>query len=112
MIRREGFDPGLWFLAMDGDEIAGGSLCQDYPDEGWVEQLGVRRAWRRNGVGLALLRHTFREFYRRDRRRVGLGVDSQSPTGATRLYRRAGMHVARQLDSYQKELRPGEDPGA
>jgi hypothetical protein len=37
----------------------------------------------------------------------GLGVDSQNLTGATRLYERAGMHVALQHDTYEKELRPG-----
>ncbi len=112
MIKREDFDPSLWFLAMDGDEIAGGSLCFSYSHEGWVDELGVRRPWRRRGLGLALLRHSFREFYRRGQRKVALGVDSQNTTGATRLYQRAGMRVARQYDSYQKELRPGRDPVA
>jgi mycothiol synthase len=110
MIEREDFDPSLWFLALDGDVIAGGSLCYMYPNEGWVDVLGVRRPWRRKGLGLALLRHSFAEFYRRNQHRVALGVDSQNTTGATRLYRRAGMHVARQYDAYQKVLRMGKDP--
>jgi mycothiol synthase len=107
MIKREDFDPTLWFLAMDGEEIAGVSLCVSYPQEGWVDRLGIRRPWRRQGLGLALLRHSFVEFYRRGQGRVTLGVDSQSATGATRLYGQAGMHVARQYDTYHKELRPG-----
>lgn len=53
-------DPSLWFLAMDGDEIAGMVSCRmeadDDPDKGWVSVLGVRRPWRRRGLGLALLR--------------------------------------------------------
>lgn len=109
MIKREDFDPTLWFLAMDGDQIVGGSLCHNYPNEGWVNQLGVRRPWRRKGVGLTLLYHSFSEFYQRGQRRVSLGVDSQSTTGATQLYQRAGMHTVRQFDSYQKVLRPGKD---
>ena len=32
---------------------------------------------------------------------------SQNLTGATRLYERAGMHVARTYISYEKELRAG-----
>ena len=110
LIEREDFDPNLWFLAMDGDKIAGGALCHSYPDEGWVNILGVRRPWRRQGLGLGLLLHSFREFYQRGQRKVSLGVDSQSQTGATRLYRRAGMQVVRQFDTYEKELRPGKDP--
>lgn len=107
------FDPSLWFLAMDGDEIAGLSLCQSHtaedPNMGFVDSLGVRRPWRRKGLGLALLHHSFGELYRRGKCRVGLGVDAGSLTGATRLYERAGMHVHRQYANYEKELRPGVD---
>ena len=107
---REGFDPSLWFLAMDGAEIAGFALCADEKEQGgWVHVLGVRRAWRRRGIGLALLYHAFAEFYRRGIRAVYLGVDAQSLTGATRLYERAGMHVVRQYRSYEKELRAGKE---
>ena len=60
---------------------------------------------------MALLLHSFGEFYRRGIDKVGLGVDAQNLTGATRLYERAGMHVALQHDTYEKELRPGEEPG-
>jgi ribosomal protein S18 acetylase RimI-like enzyme len=107
----ESFDRSLWFMAMDGDEIAGISLCwpEHYGDAtiGWVGTLGVLRPWRRRGLGLALLQHSFGEFYRRGKKQVGLGVDSSNLTGATRLYERAGMHVTEQMDLYEKELRPG-----
>jgi len=106
-------DPSLWFLAMDGEEIAGMSLCRprmvEDPGMGWVDSLGVRRPWRRRGLALALLHRGFGELYRRGKRKVGLGVDAQSLTGATRLYEKAGMHVDRQYATYEKELRPGED---
>ncbi len=109
----ETFDPSLWFLAMDGDEIAGISLCwpkaDGYPDMGWVGTLGVRRNWRRKGVGLALLQHSFGAFWKRGQRSVGLGVDASSLTGATRLYERGGMYVWKQYDNYRKVLRPGKD---
>jgi mycothiol synthase len=109
-IERENFDPSLWFLAFDGDEIAGASLCTYQMDNGWVDTLAVRRPWRRKGLGMALLLHSCNEFYRRGRYKVGLGVDSQNLTGATRLYERAGMHVARLYISYEKELRAGIEP--
>jgi len=106
-IDRENFDPTLWFLAFDGGEIAGVSLCTYQMDYGWVDTLAVRRPWRRKGLGMALLLHSFGEFYRRGKSKVGLDVDSQNLTGATRLYERAGMHVARIYVSYEKELRAG-----
>lgn len=99
--------PDLQFLAVEGDTIVGAALCAYMEDFGWVDTLGVRRPWRKLGVGMALLRHVFGEFYQRGTREVGLGVDSQSLTGATRLYERAGMDAIVHYDSYEKELRPG-----
>ena len=110
-----GFDPSLLFLAIDGPsrEIAGISLCPshsiDDPELGWVSTLGVCRPWRKRGIGLALLRHSFNEFYRRGMRKVGLGVDAENLTGALRLYENAGMHVQQVFDMYEKELRPGAE---
>lgn len=107
------FDPTLWFLAMDGDDIAGAALCwlRDFTaqDMGDVMVLGVRRPWRRRGLGLALLTHAFGELHRRGQAGATLGVDAESLTGATRLYEKAGMHVSRQHTVFEKELRPGED---
>ncbi len=105
------FDPSLWFMAMQGDEVAGISLCEsraeDDADMGWVGSLGVLRRYRKQGLGLALLCHSFGEFYRRGRRAVGLGVDAQNLTGALRLYEKAGMRPHRKNYTYEKELRPG-----
>jgi mycothiol synthase len=106
-IGRAGFDPSFWFLARAGDEIAGFSLClpnETRADTCIVSLLGVRRPWRRRGLGEALLRHSFAEFRRRGFRRAQLGVDADSPTGATRLYERVGMHVVRRIDFYEKQL--------
>jgi ribosomal protein S18 acetylase RimI-like enzyme len=103
------------FLAMDGlsGEIAGINLCRphsfDDPEMGWVGTLGVLRPWRKRGIGLALLRHSFNEFFRRGYRKVGLGVDAQNLTGALRLYENAGMHVRQAFDQYEKELRAGTE---
>ena len=35
---------------------------------------------------------------------LGLGVDVQNPTGATRLYERAGMHVSSSFVYFEKAL--------
>lgn len=107
-VKRPDFDPTLWFIAWNGERIVGISLCKD-GEKGWVDTLGVARSWRGRGLGLALLLHSFGEFYRRGRYKVGLGVDSESLTGATRLYERAGMHVVQENIVYQKELRAGID---
>jgi len=109
MTLNENFDPSLWFLATEGEEIAGAALCKTVAGEGWVDVVGVRRPWRRRGLGLALLRHAFGEYRRRGVRRVELSVDAGSVSGAPRLYGRAGMRQMTVYVVYQRELRSGGD---
>jgi mycothiol synthase len=100
----ESFDPSLTFLAWNGGELAGYAICGLAFGGGLVNLLGVRPPWRRRGLGLALLRHSFRELCDRGVDTVTLGVDASNPTGATRLYERVGMHVLFQSDVYEKEI--------
>jgi mycothiol synthase len=101
------FDPALWMIAWDGNELAGFSQNRLRKGIGWIGTIGVRRPWRKKGLGLALLLHSFGEFYKRGTTTIGLGVDSANLTGATRLYQRAGMYVAGEFALYEKELRAG-----
>lgn len=96
-------------IARSADEIAGvlvgrAGLAAD-PEAGMIEELGVRRPWRGLGLGLALLHLAFEEFRRRSLTRAILSVDSENPTGATRLYERAGMSVELAWEHWEKELR-------
>lgn len=108
--QRKEFDPSLWHLLFDGEQPCGFAFCSFYGEAGWIANLGVRRPWRGKGLGERLLRQMFHQFWQLGRTRVGLGVDSESLTGATRLYERAGMQVVRQFVRFEKELRPGLDP--
>ena len=111
----------LWFLAVEEDNglhrgrdvIAGVCLCTEFlpedSDMAYVDSLGVRRAWRRQGIGLAMLHHAFGVFRRRGKKRVTLHVDAESLTGATRLYERAGMHVEEQNVFYEFVVREGRN---
>jgi mycothiol synthase len=104
------FDPSLWVIAWAGEEVAGYSLNRYRAGIGWIRAVGVCPQWRRRGIAEALLLHSFGEYYRRGTRTIGLGVDSQSPTGAHRLYQRVGMHPVSAAVTYEKELRPGRLP--
>jgi mycothiol synthase len=98
-------DLSLWFVARDGDELAGVVRCETRRDGGgWIGALGVLKPWRRRGIGRALLLHAFCEFHRRGASHAGLGVDAENPTGATGLYEGAGMQVVREDVIYEKEL--------
>ena len=99
------FAPDLWFIAHEGDDPAGVAICHPHQTAdalGWIRILGVRRSWRRRGLGRARLLQAFTAFRERGLVRAGLGVDAQSVTGANRLYEEAGMHVTARFDVYEK----------
>jgi ribosomal protein S18 acetylase RimI-like enzyme len=101
---RESFRGDLSFLALDGEKV--GAISMNYysreenerkgVDEAWIGDLGVHRAWRRQGVATALLNRSMRAFKEADIAYASLGVDSESLTGATGVYRRVGFEVVRQ----------------
>ena len=98
-------DPSLWFLLRtDEDVVAATRNDPERSGGGWIGAIGVRPAWRGRGLAKALLLHSFREFHRRGQRRVGLGVDSQNATGATRLYESIGMVVDSEQVVWEKEV--------
>jgi mycothiol synthase len=107
LLRQSWFDPTLWFIVEQGDEIAAVAFCREHEAEkglGWVSVLGVRPRWRRQGLGRALLLHSFHEFRERGFHAAALGVDADSLTGANRLYESAGMRVIRRSDVYEQKL--------
>jgi mycothiol synthase len=101
MMRDDILDPDLWFLAVAGEELAGACLSFAYPDIGWVRQLAVAEAWRRKGIGTALLRHAFGVFRERGHVRAGLAVDGENPN-AYAFYEQVGMQRVRQHDEYAR----------
>jgi len=107
------FDPSVWHLACDGDEVVGASLGTTRRPEAenlaYIFVLGVRKAWRGRGIARALLLHSFATFYEHGRPVVDLDADAANLTGAIRLYQGVGMRVVWQNDAYEKELCPGID---
>lgn len=106
--RDPAFDPSLWFLAVAGDQPAGVCLARRATPEaaevGDVHDLGVVPAWRRRGIAMALLRTALHAFRRRGLTGAALEVDDVTLQGAVRLYRAAGMRVARRTDVLELPL--------
>lgn len=113
ILGNEAYDLSASYMALDGDQVAAVCINQTsiagYSGSAWVGTLSVRRPWRKLGLGLALLRTTFRDMQRRGKDEVGLYVDAQNLTGALRLYQKAGMSVQYESCYYEKVLRPGKD---
>ena len=104
-IEADDVELAIWSLVRDGDEVVAVVRCDAFRyGGGWVAGLGVVERWRRRGIGLALLQHTFGVFHARGERSIGLGVDSENPTGATHLYERSGMHVELESITFERAL--------
>ncbi len=116
LTEEDGFDPGLVFLASNGDQVVGEAICRadtpDNPDGGYLADLGVRREWRQRGIATALLHHAFGELYRRGHHRITTGVDAESLTGANRLYERVGMTPTFGHSILEKQLIPTVGSGS
>ncbi|CAN7265856.1 GNAT family N-acetyltransferase [Bosea sp. LjRoot237] len=84
-----GFDPALVFVAQDArGAVAAICLCWS---SAFIKDLVVHPSVRRLGLGEALLRQAFLAFAARGADAVDLKVEIDNPTGARRLYERAGM---------------------
>nr|WP_241728522.1 GNAT family N-acetyltransferase [Nocardioides zeae] len=117
-------DPGHrwdhWWLAeiVDaGAPVAAGalvateSISDDGPNGSYVDYLGVLSNARGRGVAKGLLHTVIADAAARDRNRVGLEVDADSPTGADGLYTSMGWTTSYMTQSWHKDV-PVEAPGA
>jgi ribosomal protein S18 acetylase RimI-like enzyme len=106
------FDPGLFVVAWDGDEIAGGVINNINATEnaafnrqrGWLQSVFVRRPWRRRGLARALVGQSLAVLRERGMTSAGLGVDADNPNAATRLYEDAGFQVDVRSTAYRKPM--------
>jgi mycothiol synthase len=81
-----------------GDQAATGRL------DGWIDQLSVVRAYRRRGVASALISASLQAFAQAGLTHAALGVDSENPTGAYRVYERLGFRALHRTILHQLQL--------
>ncbi|SCG65809.1 GNAT family N-acetyltransferase [Micromonospora coxensis] len=96
-----------WFVAEVDGEPAGALQSSDQAldqDTGWVRTLSVLPAYRRRGVGAALLRRAFTVYAAKGRAAAGLGVDLTNPTSPATLYRSVGLREERWTDMYERSV--------
>lgn len=111
-IGRSSFRPDLTYVVMDGDEVAGLSINGISPEEnarhgrseGWVEELAVRRPWRKRGVATALLCASMHAFKAEGLQHAMLGVDTQNLSGALRVYEGVGFKPIKRYIQFEKAV--------
>lgn len=106
------FDPDLWKIAWDGDQVAGMVLNYFKEEEnrefdrkrGYTEDISVRRPYRNRGLAKALIAQSIRMFRDMGMQETALGVDVDNPSGALKLYEDLGYRTTKRTDVYRKPL--------
>ena len=105
-------DPSLWRIGWVGDEVAGVVTTTVQVKENerfgrkrvYVAGVSVRRPWRRRGLARALLAGSLIAAREAGFTSASLGVDTDSPTGATALYESLGFAPEKTFTAYRKPL--------
>ena len=118
------WQPDLWQVAWDGDEVAG--MVLNFIDEkqnkkherkrGYTETICVRRPYRRRGLARALIARSLQVHKDQGMTETALGVDTENPSGALQLYQSMGYEMVKRYAVYRKPLTKmdstmGEDSG-
>ena len=105
-------DPRFWCIGWDGDQVAGVIVTTVPAEENerygrarvYVASVSVRRPWRRRGLARALLARSLVAAREAGFSSASLGVDTDSPTGATALYRSLRFEPERTFTTWRKPM--------
>lgn len=106
------FQPWLWQIAWDDDQVAGCVMNYfDYSENerknqlrGYTESISVGRKWRGMGIAKTLICRSMEMFKTLGMQEVALGVDALNPTGALHLYEGLGYVTYKTLVTYRKPI--------
>jgi len=100
-----------WFAVLTGQPvgyvIAGidaGLNEEKHTKYGWILDIGVLKPFRRQKIGLTLIRGAMRYLISLGMEKALLYVDNQNPTGAIKLYERVGFEVLHSNVVYELHL--------
>jgi ribosomal protein S18 acetylase RimI-like enzyme len=107
------FDPALWTLAWERDQIVGCAIC--FPDiyeephqTGWIDWIGVRTERRKAGIGRRLLEQSVVHFQKRSFARIKARVPSDLGPALMASLTSSGWHIQFTKLTFEKELGIGE----
>ncbi len=98
------FASNLWQVAWLNDTVVGVIIAYVMPHGGIIDQVTVRRAWHRRGVGRALFTRALNALHQQDIDHVRLYTDAANEHGARGFYEQFGFHEAKQHIFYRKPL--------
>lgn len=113
LVAREQIRKDLSWVAVADDEIVGICLNAHFSGDeavtgrrdGWIDQLAVTKPWRKKGIAGSLIARSVESFRDAGFTHAMLGVDADSPTGASGLYRRLGFRPLHRTVTWELEVR-------
>lgn len=101
-VRTPLFDPSLWQVAWDGEEVAGFVIAVLDGGVGKFPEVAVRKRWQRRGVGTTLMSRAMRLLREREASQLRIITNADNPVGAKTVYERLGFREVKQHGLYRK----------
>jgi mycothiol synthase len=111
-INEPDFDPSLFKVAWDGDQIVG--AVQNFVNaeenaeynrkRGYTEGIFTRRAWRKRGLAKSLIVQSMKMFKEMGMTETALSVDSENLSGALRVYESVGYRQVKKYITLRKPM--------
>lgn len=106
------FNPEIWKVAWDGDEVAG--MVLNFVDEkeneefnrkrGYTEEIVVRRPYRKRGLAKSLIALSITMFRDMGMEETAMGVDADNLSGALKLYEYMGYQARKRTIVFRKPM--------
>lgn len=96
------YDLKLWYVAWDGDQVAGQVILVIENGQVYVNQVSIRPAWRRKGLARALMIRALRDMCARGEQMIWLDTFAEYQTRAVDMYYELGFHTAKVFPRYRK----------
>lgn len=105
-------DTSLWQVAWSGGIVVGQVRTRYNADEsgpsgrrrGWTEDISTRRSWRKQGIASALIAASLRQLRSLGFDEAALGVDTDNPNRALRVYEALGYKTVRRGAVYRRAI--------
>jgi mycothiol synthase len=97
-------DTSLWVVAWDGDQIAGHVISTSDEAGAHTPWVGIRRPWRRRGLGKALMTRMLQRCQERGIQQADIGTRAENPGKSLHLYESVGYQVVQRMPRYRKPM--------
>jgi ribosomal protein S18 acetylase RimI-like enzyme len=111
-VRGTGMRLDMSYIALADDEVVAACLNGHFPDDqkvtgrldGIIQTLGTHPDYRKRGIASALIETSCQRFFEEGWDHAILGVDSENPTGAFRLYQGLGFEPLHRMIQHQLQV--------